>query len=189
MKAIALTRVSTEGQAGDGREGLASQRRAIERTAEIHGLEVVATIELAGVSGAKVMQDPRFRELLVSIEDPDIHGVVVAASDRLMRPESLSDYAILEAFRTSGTLLYTPNGARDLNRDRLLSVLETEIAHLERIRIRERTQRAKSEHRLKGRHVAGFQALPHSVFENRIAICVPSFMIVYMCFTNKKIQR
>ena len=162
-KAIALTRVSTEGQAEEGREGLASQRRAIERTAELHALEIVGTLELAGVSGAKVMQDQRFQELLVRIEDPEIAGVIVAASDRLMRPESLADYAILEAFRTTNTLLYTPNGPRDLTKDRLLQVIETELSHLERTRIRERTQRAKNEHRLKGRHVAGPISLPFAV--------------------------
>jgi DNA-binding NtrC family response regulator len=40
--------------------------------------------------------------------------VIIGAFDRLMRPERLADYAILERFRKTGTVLYTPEGARDL---------------------------------------------------------------------------
>ena len=141
--AIALIRVSTGAQADEGRAGLESQRVEIRRIAAAHDLKITEWVELEGVSGAKVMADQRFTGLLARLEDPGIAGVIVAAWDRLMRPESLADYAILEEFRRTGTIVYTPTGPRSLESDRLLSVLETEIAHFERMKIRERTMRAK----------------------------------------------
>ena len=142
-----------------------SQRREVKRIAQQHSLDIVEWIELEGVSGAAVMADPRFADLLEKLRQRQVDGVVVAEFSRLMRPESLADYAILEAFREAGAKLYTPDGARDL-RDfsgRLLSVLQSEMAADERRRIQERTHRAKEVMRRAGRHVAGNHSLPYAI--------------------------
>ena len=77
-KVIALLRVSTEAQAGPDRQGLPAQRRACERIAEIHSLEIAEWVELEGVSGASVIADKRFTRFLQRLQDPAIHGVIVA---------------------------------------------------------------------------------------------------------------
>lgn len=53
-RAIALLRVSTEGQTGPDRYGLDGQRAEVARIAAAHGLELIETVELHGVSGAAV---------------------------------------------------------------------------------------------------------------------------------------
>lgn len=164
-RAIGLLRVSTEAQGDDGRGGLPSQRAEIHRVAEREGLELAEWVELRGVSGAQVREDPRFVSLLARLSEPDLAGVAVADFDRLFRRHRFADYAILDAFAETGSLLFTAQGAVDPREDSdaLLSVLRGEIAGQERRRIAERTQRAKEVHRRAGRHVAGWQALPYGV--------------------------
>ena len=159
--AIALLRVSTEVQAEKG--GLPGQRRAARRIAEQHGLEVVDEVELRGVSGTKVQDDPDFRRLLDRIQDPAIHGVIVADMDRLLRPEDPGAYSIFRRFKESATVIYTSSGARDYRHDRLLMMIEAEVAALERERIAERTQRGKEEKRRKGLRAEGGVGMPRGV--------------------------
>jgi DNA invertase Pin-like site-specific DNA recombinase len=148
---IALLRVSSEAQAGPDRAGISRQREAVARIAASHGLEVVETVELH-VSGASVLDEREFRRMLARLEEPGIHGVIVAESSRLMRPEKLSDYQVLEAFRAAGKLLYTPDGPRDVRTfsGRLLTLLSSEMDAHERQQIAARTQAGRERRRRAG---------------------------------------
>ncbi len=149
QKAIALLRVSGAAQAGADREGLPVQRELCQQTAERHGLEIVQWVELKGVSGAAVLDDPRFVAMLDRLQEPEISGVIVREFSRLMRPENLEDYKILEAFRKTGALLYSPTETLDLRNfsDRLVSVIRGQIEAEEREKIRERTSAARERKR------------------------------------------
>ena len=57
-RAIALLRISTNAQDN------ARQKADIERLKKKFGLEIVETIELDGVSGRRVLQNPRFLQIL-----------------------------------------------------------------------------------------------------------------------------
>ena len=160
-RVVALVRVSTEGQAAEGRMGLQAQREAVTRIIKDHQLALVDTIELHH-SGAKMLEEPRFLQLLEQVEAGDLFGVVVTDADRLMRPESLADYRILEAFRASETKIMTSTGVRDLAVDRLPVMLQTEFAAYEREAIRRRTSRAKEIIRRSGRKAEG-GGLPRGV--------------------------
>ena len=164
-RAIALTRVSTDSQGSEDRAGLPAQRREIERIAAREGLEILEWVELRGVSGAQVRDDPRFVGLLAKLSGPDVDGVVVADFDRLFRRNRFEDYGILDAFADAHALLWTSDGTVDPTResDGLLSVIRGELSGMERRRIKERTMRAKEVHRRAGRHVAGDQSLPYAV--------------------------
>lgn len=170
-RVIALLRVSTEEQAGPDRFGLAAQRAEVARVAAIHGLEIVETVELAGVSGTAVLADPRFDAMLRRLQEPDVAGVVVAEVSRLTRPERLSDYAILEAFRESGKVLYTPDGPMEFRTfsGRLIGLLKGELGAEERRSIQDRTQRGKAAARREGRHPGGAHTLPQAVHYDRAA--------------------
>jgi DNA invertase Pin-like site-specific DNA recombinase len=95
-KVIELIRVSTAGQAEDDRGGIPAQRAINRRTAQQFGLEIVRSIEIEDVSGAKVLAAPEMQELLSVIESPEICGVVTREFSRLMRPEDFSDFDILQ---------------------------------------------------------------------------------------------
>jgi site-specific DNA recombinase len=164
-KVIELIRTSTEEQAAENRAGIPAQRAANRRTAAQYGLDIVRTIELTDVSGAAVMRAPEMQELLRLMESPEIHGVVTREFSRLMRPENFADYALLQAFVDTGTMLYLAEGPINLGSKsgRLLGTIRAAIAGLERSEILERTWSAKEEKRRAGKHVQSCAALPFGI--------------------------
>jgi DNA invertase Pin-like site-specific DNA recombinase len=163
--AIELIRVSTEVQASEDRAGIPAQREVNRRTAQAYGLKIVKSIEIVDVSGTAVLSSPQMQELLRMMESPDIHGVVTKEFSRLMRPEKFTDYALLQQFIDTGTVLYLPDGPIDLasKSGRLLGTIRAAVAGLERREILERMNDAKESMRLAGKHPGGESSLPYGV--------------------------
>src|SRR5258708_4059149 len=163
--AIELIRVSTEGQASEDRAGIPAQREANRRTALTYGLTIVKSVEIVDVSGAAVLSSPQMQELLRMMESPEIHGVVTKEFSRLMRPEKFTDYALLQQFIDTGTVLYLPDGPIDLasKSGRLLGTIRAALAGLERREIIERMNDAKESMRRAGKHPGGESSLPYGV--------------------------
>lgn len=164
-KVIELIRVSTEGQAASDRASIPAQRAVNQRTCHQYGLDIVSSIEISDVSGASVLLAPEIRRLLQMIESPEIHGVVTREFSRLMRPENFSDYALLQAFVDSRTVLYLPEGPLDLTSKtgRLMGTIRAAIAGLERTEILERIWTAKEEKRRRGELAQSTVVLPFGV--------------------------
>src|SRR6202163_1015764 len=163
--ALELIRVSTEQQAGDDRSGIPAQREANRRTARTYGLNIVRTIEIVDVSGASVLSSPEMQELLRLMESSEIHGVVTKEFSRLMRPEKFTDYALLQQFTDTQTILYLPDGPIDLasKSGRLLGTIRAAIAGMERREIIDRMQDAKESMRRAGKQPGGESSLPFGV--------------------------
>jgi DNA invertase Pin-like site-specific DNA recombinase len=162
---IELIRVSTEGQAGEDRAGIPAQRDANRRTATAYGLTIVRSIEIVDVSGASVLSSPQMQELLRLMESPEIHGVVTKEFSRLMRPEKFTDYALLQQFIDTQTVLYLPDGPIDLasRGGRLLGTIRAAMAGHERREIIDRMNDAKESMRRSGKHAGGESSLPYGV--------------------------
>ena len=164
-KVIELIRVSTEQQAANDKASIPAQRAVNARTCSQYGLEVVRSIEVTDVSGASVLLAPEIQELKRLIQSPEIHGVVAREFSRLMRPENFEDYALLEAFAQSKTVLYLPEGPIDLTSKsgRLMGALRAAIAGMERTEILERVWTAKEEKRRRGELAQSQIVLPFAV--------------------------
>lgn len=164
-RVIQLLRVSTERQAGDDKAGLAAQRAINQRTVATYGLEIVKTIEMCDVSGTAVLRAPEMQELLRLIESPDIHGVVTKEFSRLMRPDNFKDYALLQAFVDTETVLYLPDGPLDLASaiGGLIGMIRAGMARIERRDILARMNDAKEAMRRAGRNTGGNSTLPFGV--------------------------
>ncbi len=164
-RVIELIRVSTEGQARDDRASIPAQRSINRRTAEVHNLEIVKSIELVNVSGAAVLRTPEMQSLLKLIEDPEIDGVVVREFSRVMRPDNFGDFVLFQAFQDTGTMLYLPDGPIDLNSKtgKLVAGLRAIIAGNELSEIRERVWGAKEEKRRSGKLAQSSVVLPFGV--------------------------
>ena len=91
---------------------------------------------MCDVSGTAVLRAPEMQELLRLIESPDIHGVVAKEFSRLMRPDNFKDYALLQAFVDSDTVLYLPDGPLDLASAMggLMGMIRAGMARIERRR-------------------------------------------------------
>lgn len=170
-KAIALLRVSSEAQAGPERQGLPAQREVCAQIAKAHALDVIQWVELEGVSGAAVLADPRFAQVLGDLRSGRARAVIVADFDRLFRRGRFSDYAILDAFAETGSVLFTAGGVYDPAEDAgaLMSVLQGELSGQERRRIIERTRRGRERKRREhGIRAEGTVGMPRGVrFDRR----------------------
>ncbi len=164
-KVIELIRVSTEQQAASNRASVPAQRAVNMRTCSQYKLAIVRSIEISDVSGACVLLAPEIQELINLIQAPEIDGVVAREFSRLMRPENFSDYALLQAFADSNTVLYLPEGPIDLSSKtgRLLGTIRAAIAGMERTEILERVWAAKEEKRRRGELAQSRIVLPFGV--------------------------
>jgi DNA invertase Pin-like site-specific DNA recombinase len=163
--AVELIRVSTEAQAREDRAGIPAQREVNRRTARSYNLHIVRSIEIVDVSGASVLRSPEMQELLRLMESSDIHGVITKEFSRLIRPENFTDYALLQHFIDTETILYLPDGPIDLasKSGRLLGTIRAAIAGLERREILERMNDGKEAMRRQGKHPSGAITLPLGV--------------------------
>jgi site-specific DNA recombinase len=164
-KVIELIRVSTEQQAADDRASIPAQKSVNQRTCIQYGLEITRSIQIADVSGASVLLAPEIQELIRLMQSPLIDGVVAREFSRLMRPENFADYALLQVFVDSKTVLYLPEGPIDLGSKtgRLMGTIRAAIAGLERTEILERIWSAKEEKRRRGELAQGSIVLPFGV--------------------------
>jgi DNA invertase Pin-like site-specific DNA recombinase len=164
-KVIELIRVSTEGQAADDRASIPAQKAVNRRTCAQFGLEIVRSIEIADVSGARVLLAPEMKQLVESMQSPEIHGVVAREFSRLMRPENFGDYALLQVFADTKTVLYLPEGPLDLSnkQGRFMGAIRAAMAGMERTEILERIWTAKEEKRRRGELAQSSIVLPWGV--------------------------
>jgi site-specific DNA recombinase len=164
-RVIELIRVSTEGQAAGDRASIPSQRAVNRRTCAQYGLEIGSSIEISDVSGARVLFAPEMKRLIEGMQSPEIHGVVAREFSRLMRPENFSDYALLQAFADTKTVLYLPDGPIDLSNKtgRFMGAIRAAMAGMERSEILERIWTAKEEKRRRGELAQSITVLPWGV--------------------------
>jgi DNA invertase Pin-like site-specific DNA recombinase len=164
-KVIELIRVSTKKQADDDRAGIPAQRDANLRTANIYDLKIVKTIEIIDVSGALVLLSPEMQELLREMESPTIDGVLTKEFSRLMRPENFCDYALLQHFIDTGTILFLPDGPLDLSTKtgRLIGPIRAAMAGIERREILDRMLGGKESKRRAGKHPGGNNTLARGI--------------------------
>src|SRR5262245_42759902 len=108
-RAIAILRVSTDQQ------DVERQRRDVAAAARTHNLEIVRTVELSDLSGTKMLTNDEVRRVLADLSRADIHGVVVSAIDRLIRPGQLGDLQIFDAFQRTRKMIFTPAQVIDIN--------------------------------------------------------------------------
>ncbi|MGE5633339.1 MAG: recombinase family protein [Caulobacteraceae bacterium] len=84
MRAAAYLRVSTEGQCGEDKYGLADQRHDIEEYAKVQGLEIVEWYSDEGISGA-TLERPALQQILSDAGKKRCEVVLVAKMDRVAR--------------------------------------------------------------------------------------------------------
>lgn len=91
--AVGYVRVSTEGQVGDDRFGIDSQKAQILQYASDNGYKIVQWYEEDGVSGVKEDR-PALNKILYGddVTNPPFEAVIIAKTDRLSRDTKLYFY-------------------------------------------------------------------------------------------------
>jgi DNA invertase Pin-like site-specific DNA recombinase len=158
-RVIAILRVSTDQQ------DTARQKRDVATAARAHNLQITRTVELADLSGTKVLGNAEVQKVLADLSRSDIHGVTVSAIDRLIRPGQLGDLQIFDAFQRSRKLIFTPAQVIDINTQAgfLTSGIMGVIAGFERQMILARTAAGREIARQRGGNPCGAVVLPRGV--------------------------
>ena len=164
-RGIGLRRLSTEEQAADGRAGLLRQHEEIRLAARKHDVDLVRIIDIVDVSGTQVSETPEFQQLVLELREPGIHGLVVAAIDRLVRPDDFTAFSIFQIFLKNRKLIWTPSGEIDVAEDAgfMQAMMQGLMAGLDRRKILRNTQLAKEENRKRGRCANATITLPQGV--------------------------
>jgi DNA invertase Pin-like site-specific DNA recombinase len=185
-KAIELIRVSTIQQAGDDRFSIPAQRTINRKTAAANGLTITKTIEISDVGGSDVLASPEIRELVQLIQDPAIQGVVAREFSRLMRPENLGDFYLLQNFADSKTLLYLPDGAIDFSTKsgKMIGGIRALFAGYEKTEFLEKSQGAREEMRKLGKCPSSSVTWPEGVAYDKVTgwYYLPEIANVRKCF-------
>jgi len=153
MKAIGYIRVSTEEQAQRG-ISLENQAERIRGYAEYRGIELVAEIEDAGVSGGINLAREGFIELLNRVEAGGIDVIVLYSLERLSRDmltllalERLLDEYDVELHTVEGQIdTSTPDGFMNF-------AMKAFLGEMERRQVKHRTKKAMEHKRSHGQVV------------------------------------
>jgi DNA invertase Pin-like site-specific DNA recombinase len=185
-KAIELIRVSTIQQAGDDRFSIPAQRTINRKTAAANGLTIAKTIEISDVGGSDVLSSPEIQALIKTIQDPEIHAVVAREFSRLMRPENLGDFYLLQAFADSKTLLVLPDGPIDFSTKggKIIGGIRALFAGYEKTELLEKSQGAREEMRRLGKCPSAPMTWPTAVAYDKVKgwFYLPEITSVRKCF-------
>ncbi len=168
-KVIGLVRVSTQQQAEDDRGGMPRQYAVIERTIQAQNLHCIEIVELAGVSGTEVRSNPEIKRILKMIETREIHGVVVADLDRLLRPAQFEDLALFDVFSSAEASVYCGEALYDFSspEGKFMATVRTAFSGLERQLILKRSKGAVDALCRAGKHPFGIRQLPRGITYDR----------------------
>lgn len=164
-RVISLQRLSTEEQNSDGRAGLLRQEEELRLAATRWNLEIVKRFQIIDVSGTQVAESQIFQDILESLKDPLIRGLVVPAIDRLIRPDDFRSFSIFDFFIKNSKLIFTPSSQINVSEDPgyLEALIQGMMAGLDRRRILRNTQGAKEQKRRLGRCANAKITLPQGV--------------------------
>jgi DNA invertase Pin-like site-specific DNA recombinase len=171
LRAVTLVRVSTADQATEGKAGLDRQREANRRTVQDKGYRVVHQVELVDVSGTATVFAPEIQELLMMAGRREIDVIVVSEMSRLVRPDDLSNLALLDQFRRNGVVIDAGGTVHDVDDPFgfLAGGIQALIGGFERKTMLSKIQRSKESARAAGRNPSADITLPLGLSYDRKA--------------------
>jgi DNA invertase Pin-like site-specific DNA recombinase len=160
-KAIGYCRVSSVGQAQDGKDGLPRQRAAIRAYCAAKKLDLVEIHEDAGVSGTVPLEGREgLSTALQRCTELGIAMLIVEKADRLGRDLIVSEMAV-RAFAEAGVAIVTADTGQDLtdadsdpSRKLIRQVLNA-VAEYERSALVAKLRAARERKRRNGGHAVG----------------------------------
>jgi DNA invertase Pin-like site-specific DNA recombinase len=162
LRAVTLVRVSTADQASEDKAGMDRQRVETARIVRDKGYRVVHSVELVDVSGTATAFAPEIQELLLMSGRREIDVIVVAEMSRLIRPDDLSNLALLDQFRRNGVVIDAGGTVHDVDDPSgfLAGGLQALIGGFERKQLLQKIARSKESARAAGRNPSADITLP-----------------------------
>lgn len=167
---IGYTRVSTDGQVGEDKFGLESQRQQILEYCEAHDMRVVRWFTDEGESGAKLR--PGFDEIIYGdVTNPPYEAVVVAKSDRVARDINIYYYYKMMLLKKDIQLISV---AEDFGQmgvfSTMLEAFTVCVAQMERENIMKRTSAGRKVKAAQGGYSGGRAPMGYRVEHGQLAV-------------------
>jgi DNA invertase Pin-like site-specific DNA recombinase len=145
-KIVSIIRVSSDQQAQDEKTGLRRQEEDIEIHCKTMNLEVVKKFDLPGIGGSNVQNTKAYREMLETLNQPDVVGICFSELSRFFRPENITTLSDVFKPLPKDTLLFCDLGEISLTdpNDMIKLALWGSMAGHEKARIKNRMQRGKA---------------------------------------------
>lgn len=186
-KVVAYCRVSTDGQIGEDKFGIESQKQQIIEYCKKHDMEIADWFIDEGVSGAS-KERPQFDRLLCGeIANPPVEAVVVAKADRIARDINIYYWYKSELNRLKLELISASEdwSAQDKLTGMILENFLAMAATLERESIKRRTMGGRKIKSGKGGYSGGRPPFGYRVKEGELQIVPDESEIVKIIFHMK----
>lgn len=145
MNAIAYLRVSTDGQVGDDKFGLDSQREQIEQYATTNGITIVEWFMDEGISGVTEHRPAFDRIIYGDITNPPYEAVIVAKNDRIARDINVYFYYKMMLKKKDITLISVSEDFGQFGVfSNILEAFTMCVAEMERANITKRTSMGRA---------------------------------------------
>lgn len=186
-RAVAYCRVSTDGQVGEDKFGIESQREQIKEYCKKNEIEVVQWFIDEGISGA-AKKRPAFDKILGGeVTNPPIQYVIVAKTDRISRDINLY-YAFKNILTEMNIEILSVSedwSAQDKLTALILENFLTMAATLERENIRIRTSSGRRLKARQGGYAGGRAPMGYKIVDHQLVINENEAPVVRFIFENK----
>ena len=169
LRAATWIRVSTAEQATDGRAGVIRQRDSLTSIAAAKGYDVIRRFELIDVSGTATMHAPETHALIELIRAGAIDVVLTSEMSRLLRPDDLTSFEILDICKRHSVILDLGGTVHDFRSPEgfLSGGILALLGGHERMQMLKRVHQAKEAKRARGQHPGNHLCLPLGVGYDR----------------------
>ena len=190
MKVVGYMRVSTDGQVGEDKFGLASQMSQIEAYCRREGHEILGWYKDEGKSGASEDR-PELDKIIYGdgVMNPPCEAVVVAKSDRIARDINIYFYYKHELMRKGIKLLSVAEDFGAMGEfSGILEALVQCIAEMERKNINKRTSGGRMIKARRGGYAGGRAPYGYKAAHHKLVVVEEEAEAVRKIFENPAIS-
>lgn len=170
-KAVGYCRVSTDGQMGDDKFGIDSQKQQIIEYADKHNYEITEWFIDEGISGAKEKR-PAFDEIIYGeLKNPPIESVIVAKNDRVARDINIYFYYKMMLKKKNIQLISISEDFGQFGVfSNMLEAFTLCVAEMERENINKRTSMGRGVKAKKGGYAGGQAPYGYKVVDKQLVV-------------------
>lgn len=186
-RAVAYCRVSTEGQVGEDKFGIASQKDMIREYAAKNDFDIVDWFVDEGVSGTESKRPALSLLLEGEVTNPPVEAVIVAKADRLARDITLyyGFKAKLAELKLDIISVTEDWSAQDKLTGMILENFLAMVAQIERENIRIRMSGGRKQKAKRGGYAGGRAPMGYKVVNGRLVINEEEAKVVRFIFDRK----
>ena len=183
---VAYIRVSTDGQCGDDKFGLDTQREDIQQYCDTHGFIISRWFMDEGESGAK--ERPGFDEIVYGeVTNPPYEAVIVAKSDRVARDIEIYYYYKMLLRKKGMTLISITEDFGQMGVfSKMLESFTLCVAEMERENINKRTSGGRRVKAARGGYSGGRPPYGYTPLNKKLVIVPEEAQVVRYVIESKK---